>query len=255
MNTVCLERVPQDDIEREVAQRTAELQETVHRLENFCCHLAHDLRDALGGIAGLADIAHEALDERHDSGSALRALPLISQQAHRSAQRLRGLLRLAKASRDAALQICRLDVRAMAEQVAQEVAVCHAPRAMPQVCAQPMPAVAADADLLYAVLYNLIGNAVKFTRERSDGRIDIDAVPEGGMLAVCVRDNGVGFDPARAAALFQPYSRLHGGRYEGCGLGLSIVRRAVERQGGQVWVTSAPGQGASFFFTLPLACS
>ena len=143
----------------------------------------------------------------------------------------------------------------MAEQVAQEVSVCHELRSLPQVCAHAMPAVAADADLLHAVLYNLINNAVKFTRERSDGRIDIDAAAAGDMLTVCVRDNGVGFESSRAVALFKPFSRLHGAGYEGSGIGLSIVRRAVERLGGQVWAESSPGQGARFFFTLPLTCS
>src|SRR2546428_5650982 len=79
-----------------VAERTAELQEAVWRLEDFCAHVAHDLRDALGGIAGLAEIAHAALAERQDSGPALRSLPLIAQQAQRSGQMLRGLLRLAQ---------------------------------------------------------------------------------------------------------------------------------------------------------------
>jgi signal transduction histidine kinase len=70
-------------------------------------------------------------------------------------------------------------------------------------------------------------------------------------ITVCVRDNGVGFDAARADMLFKPFSRLHGASYEGCGIGLSIVHHAVERLGGRVWADAAPGQGARFFFTLP----
>ena len=64
-----------------------------------------------------------------------------------------------------------------------------------------------------------------------------------------------GFESSRAVALFKPFSRMHGAGYEGSGIGLSIVRRAVERLGGQVWAESSPGQGARFFFTLPLTCS
>jgi signal transduction histidine kinase len=104
------------------------------------------------------------------------------------------------------------------------------------------------------VLFNLINNAVKFTRQRSDGRVEVDGTSSNGTtVTVCVRDNGVGFDAARRDLLFKPFSRLHGARYEGCGIGLSIVRHAVERHGGHVWADGAPGQGASFYFTLPLA--
>lgn len=248
MNSICHETASGDRL----ARREAELLAAVKRLEAFCSHVAHDLRDALSGIGGLAEIAYSALDERQDCGSAMRSLALISQQAHRSNHMLRGLLRLAQ-TRDAALEVGRIDVQVVVEQVAQEVAVCHGARSMPKLCVRPMPIVAADADLLHAVLFNLINNAVKFTRERSDPRIEIDATTSDDATAtVCVRDNGVGFDAARADDLFKPFSRLHGASYEGCGIGLSIVRNAVERLGGRVWADATPGQGARFFFTLPL---
>jgi signal transduction histidine kinase len=100
--------------------------------------VAHDLRDALSGIAGLAELAHVALDEHQDCGSALRWLSLIGEQARRSNQMLEGLLRLAQ-TRDAALQIGPVDVQAMVEQVAQEVRLCHGMERMPQMCARPIP--------------------------------------------------------------------------------------------------------------------
>ena len=251
--SICDEVVLDEErIEREVALRTTELQESVKQLEGFCSRVAHDLRDALSGIGGLAELAYVNLNERQDSGSALYSLSLIAQQANRSSEMLRGLLRLSQ-TRGAALQISRVDVQAMAEQVAQEVAVCRSAFGMPRVRTRPMPCVAADADLLYAVLFNLIKNAAKFASERDDACIDVEATSDESMVTVCVRDNGVGFDASQANALFKPFSRLHGGSYEGCGIGLSIVRHAVERHGGRVWADSATGQGASFFFTLPVA--
>jgi signal transduction histidine kinase len=237
--------------ERALAQRTSVLQERVQGLERFCAQVAHDLRDVLGGIAGLAEIAHDALVERRDDGSALRSLPLIAQQAHRSAQMLRGLLRLAQ-TREAPLRIEPVQIAELAPLVAQEVALCHGLPRPPALRVQALPLVAVDPDLLHAVLHNLINNAVKFTRGRDDACIHIDGAEAGGELTVCVRDNGIGFDRACAGTLFQPLVRLHGPRYEGCGIGLSIVRSAVERHGGRVWADAAPGEGARFYFTLPL---
>jgi signal transduction histidine kinase len=233
-------------------EREAELQATMTQLERFCSHVAHDLRDALSGIVGLAEMGRAALDQRTDCEAALRTLQLIGQQAHRSIEILHGLLRLAKA-RSAELRIGRVDLQAMAGQIAQEVAACQGAPGMPLVRVLPLPAVAADADLLHTVLFNLISNAVKFTRDRREACIEIDATTSEFMVAVCVRDNGVGFDAASAELLFKPFSRLHGTKYEGCGMGLNIVSHAVERLGGRVWAEAMPEQGARFFFTVPLA--
>jgi len=101
------------------------------------------------------------------------------------------------------------------------------------------------------VLANLIGNAIKFTRDSDSGRIEIGASSVQGGVEVYVRDNGVGFEAAAAERLFTPFTRLHGERFDGHGVGLSIVRRAVERHGGRVWAESQPGQGAVFRFSLP----
>lgn len=256
MDSVIFEREfqatePDVRFERALARRTEMLQERVQCLERFCAQVAHDLRDVLGGIAGLAEVTHVALREQHDDASALRALPLIAQQAHRSAQMLRGLLRLAQ-TREAPLRSEPVDLGVLAEAVAQEVALCQGLLRPPVLCVQPLPPVTADPDLLHAVLHNLINNAVKFTRGRDDACIHIDGIADGGELIICVRDNGIGFDRARADRLFQPLVRLHGPRYEGCGIGLSIVRSAVERHGGRVWADASPGEGARFYFTLPL---
>jgi signal transduction histidine kinase len=124
---------------------------------------------------------------------------------------------------------------------------------LPQFLVRSLPLVDADPALLRAVMSNLIGNAVKFTRDRSDARIEVDAVTSADAVCLQVRDNGVGFDAAAAAAVFAPFHRLHDATYAGHGIGLSIVRRAVERHGGKVWAESSPGQGACFSFTLPAA--
>ena len=115
----------------------------------------------------------------------------------------------------------------------------------------PLPMVHADETLLRAVMTNLIGNALKFTAHRSDAQVRISAQVEQSAVTVTVADNGVGFEPRDGAALFEPFARLHGERYQGTGIGLTIVRRIIERHGGRVCASGEPGAGATFSFTLP----
>jgi signal transduction histidine kinase len=101
------------------------------------------------------------------------------------------------------------------------------------------------------VLVNLIGNALKFASENPQPEIRV------GMLHATsvyfVSDNGVGFDTVQAHRLFKPFQRMHGSRFKGSGVGLSIVKRIVDRHGGRLWAESTPGQGATFYFSFGAA--
>jgi signal transduction histidine kinase len=98
---------------------------------------------------------------------------------------------------------------------------------------------------------NLIGNAMKFSAGRPGAKVRVSADRVRDMVSIAVADNGVGFDPGAAATLFEPFMRLHGARFAGTGIGLTIVRRIVERHGGKVWAVGQPDAGATFTFTLP----
>jgi signal transduction histidine kinase len=136
------------------------------------------------------------------------------------------------------------------QEALEQVQLAHPPEPALQVQLQPLPVVAADAGLLRQVYVNLVGNALKFTRGVPSPRVEIGALQSQGETVLYVRDNGVGFEAAQAQRLFQPFERLHDRRYQGHGVGLSIVRRIVEHHGGRVWAESRPGEGAAFFFTL-----
>jgi light-regulated signal transduction histidine kinase (bacteriophytochrome) len=117
---------------------------------------------------------------------------------------------------------------------------------------QEMPTVRADRTLLRQVLANLISNALKFSRDRPDPRVEIGATSVDGEVVFRIRDNGAGFDPRYADKLFGVFQRLHGAsEFEGTGVGLALVRRIVERHHGRVWAESQPGAGATFYFTIP----
>jgi light-regulated signal transduction histidine kinase (bacteriophytochrome) len=119
---------------------------------------------------------------------------------------------------------------------------------------QPLPCFG-DARLLAILMENLVNNAWKFSGRVAAARIDIGRRQlDGGGAAYFVRDNGAGFDMAYADKLFKAFQRLHSAsEFEGTGIGLATVHRIVTRHGGRVWAESAPGQGATFLFTLPEA--
>jgi light-regulated signal transduction histidine kinase (bacteriophytochrome) len=115
-----------------------------------------------------------------------------------------------------------------------------------------LPDVVCDNTLMRQVFWNLVSNAAKFSRNNLRPVIEIGQSTKDDDHAFFVRDNGVGFDMKDAGTLFRLFRRLHSDEvFEGIGVGLANVRRIVEKHGGSVWATGAPGQGACFYFTLP----
>ena len=114
-----------------------------------------------------------------------------------------------------------------------------------------LPCIRADAAQLVQMFQNLLSNAIKYRKPEDPPRVDISAVPEGDQWVFCVRDNGIGFDQKYAERIFGVLKRLHGSDIPGTGIGLAIVKKIVERHGGQIWAESAPGKGAAFYFRLP----
>ena len=100
---------------------------------------------------------------------------------------------------------------------------------------------------------NLIGNAVKYRQADRSPKIHISAEPQATEWIISIHDNGIGFDPKHAATIFAPFKRLHTAEeYPGTGVGLAICKRIVQAQGGRIWAESLPGEGTTFFFTLPV---
>lgn len=237
-------------LEQRVLQRTAELHEVIAGLESFNRGVSHDLRGPLGGIASAARLAQEFIAS-HDTARALRFMQVIATQAETTGQLVDALLALARAS-DASLSRERVDMNALAAEVLESLQRLPGDARLPVVI-EPLAAVDADRKLVRQVLVNLIGNALKFSACAATPQVRVGMDASGGAPVFFVRDNGVGFDGGRAQQLFMPFQRLHGASFEGSGVGLSIVRKIVERHGGRVWADSAPGQGATFRFSLGAA--
>jgi signal transduction histidine kinase len=238
-------------LEEQVAVRTRDLQNVVTGLETFSTSVSNDLRAPLGGISGLARQARQAL-EQGDLASVRGGLVQIGQRVQTSSQLVTSLLSLAQVQ-DAPLNVQTFDLGALVDELVPTLLSAGPPAGpQPVITTRSMPLVSTDRGLVRTILMNLLGNALKFARPGRAPQIEVGGFSSAQDVTVYVRDDGVGFDLAAARDLFQPFTRQHGDAFEGHGLGLSVVRRAVERLGGKVWIESAPGEGTSVYVTLPL---
>src|SRR3954447_21783823 len=114
-----------------------------------------------------------------------------------------------------------------------------------------LPTVTADHVQLVQLFQNLISNAIKYRKPQEPPQIHVSAEERAHEWVVSVRDNGIGIKPGYTERIFGVFKRLHGTEVPGTGIGLAICKRIVEKHGGQIWVNSEPGQGATFCFTIP----
>jgi PAS domain S-box-containing protein len=243
-------RALRGELERRVAERTAQLEAANHELQAFSYSVSHDLRAPLRGIDGFSQILLEDYQDRLDEAGRSH-LGRIRNGVERMGLLIDDLLKLSQIHRQE-LNRQDLDLSGLCAQVAAELDQAGPGRVV--VCViQPNLRVRTDARLVRVLLDNLMGNAWKFTGRRPDPRVEVgEQILEGGERAFFVRDNGAGFDMAYQDQLFKAFQRLHSAKeFEGTGIGLAIVQRIINRHGGRVWAEAEPGRGATFRFTLP----
>ena len=115
-----------------------------------------------------------------------------------------------------------------------------------------LPSLKVNPNQMGLLLQNLLANSLKFRNEKSP-MVHLSARQEGGEWVISIRDNGIGFDPQYAEAIFKVFKRMHSQEeYPGTGIGLAICKKIVERHGGHIWAESQPGCGATFYFTIPV---
>ncbi len=241
-------------LEEKVFERTAELmrQEQALRLSNreleaFSYSVSHDLRAPLSAIDGFSKMLERQLGEAARETKAAHYLGRIQASAAQMGELIEDLLYLARVSR-ASVRNARVDLSGMAREIVEQHRVQEPQR---EVTVQVQDGLVADGDagLVRIVLENLLGNAWKFTSREPQAEITVGRMP--GEDVFFVRDNGAGFDMAYADKLFGVFQRLHSGTdFPGTGIGLATVNRIVSRHLGRVWATAAPGEGATFYFTL-----
>ena len=240
-----------EELEKRVRERTAQLETANADLESFSYSVSHDLRAPLRAIDGFAAILREDYAPLLDD-EGKRLFQVVSDNAKKMGQLIDDILAFSRAGR-LDLQRVTLDVKAMAQDVWQGLEPQRAGRTI-EFRLLDLPAACGDPAAVHQVLQNLLANAVKFTHGREPALIEVGGKPTGTENVYYVRDNGAGFDMAYASKLFGLFQRLHGmEEFEGTGVGLAIVKCFVVKHGGRVWAEGRPGEGATFWFSLPSA--
>lgn len=236
-----------EELEMRVQERTADLQQRNAELEAFSYSLSHDLRAPIRAIVGFTQIALEEYGKRVGP-PATEFLEKTINAAQRLDHLILDVLGFSKATRQRVTQE-NVDVEKLLRDILEERPEWAAPRAEVTI-ESPLLPVQGDEASLTQCLTNLLDNAVKFVRPGVIPRVRVYSEVVDGKIRLCVEDNGLGIPESAQGRVFELFQRAHNG-YQGFGIGLAIVRRAAERMGGSVGLSSKPGKGSKFWVELP----
>ncbi|MBI3111808.1 MAG: response regulator [Ignavibacteriales bacterium] len=227
-----------------------ELKRLNKELEAFGYSISHDLRTPVRHILGFTELLLRD-PQLQPEGKARGYVSIIQDSCRRMMTMIDGLLAFSRLSY-AEMRREHVDMDRLVREARRDLGTETGGREVIWNIS-PLPSVDGDRSLLYEVLQNLLGNAVKYTRPRMQATIEVGSHdgPEN-ETTFFVRDNGVGFDMKYAHRLFEVFQRLHAeSEFSGTGVGLANVRRIIARHGGKTWAESKEGEGATFFFSLP----
>jgi PAS domain S-box-containing protein len=229
--------------------RASDLEAANKELESFSYSVSHDLRAPLRAVDGFSRMVLEDYSARLDANGQ-RMLGVVRSEAQRMGQLIDDLLAFSRLGRHP-LEPSEIDMQLLAQDVFTELAA-QAPERALRLNLHPLPPAFGTQALIRQAWVNLISNAIKFTKEREIGEIEIGSRKnEDADLIYYVKDNGAGFDMNSADKLFGVFQRLHSQQeFAGTGVGLALVQRIVKRHGGRIWPDAEVNKGATFYFTL-----
>ena len=238
-------RIENAALQQREREQALELATAYRDLESFSYSISHDLRSPLRAIRGMTQIyLEESAGTVTEAGQ--KRLDQVIRGAERMDHMIEDLLGFCRLSRESPVRR-RVELNAITRRIIDHLRALDPERTI-EILADPLPDCQGDPGLIEQVMTNLLSNAWKFTSGRSDARIELGCEDQ----VYFVRDNGAGFNMKYADKLFGVFQRLHSQeQFPGSGVGLSIVKRIIERHGGRVWAKSAPGEGATFSFVLP----
>ncbi len=240
-------------LEQMVEERTTQLQKTVSELEVFSYSISHDLRAPLRAMQGYAQILEEEFSDRlDDTGQSY--IQRIVAAGKRLDRLILDVLTYSRVSR-AELVVSRIELEDLVRELKEQMPGLQEPAATLEI-ASPLPAVIGQESLLSQCLANLLGNAVKFVPPERKPRVVVRAETRGDRVRVWIEDNGIGIPAEQHDKVFRMFERVHShGNFEGTGIGLAIVQKAIERMGGDLGLESEVGRGTRFWFELGRADS
>ena len=239
-----------EELERRVIERTAQLEAVNRELEMFSYSVSHDLRAPLRHLIGFVELLNKRVPESFDE-KIRHYLAVISDSATQMSKLVDDLLSFSRMGR-AEMTVVRVSLDKLTQAVLKILQTEIRGRDIVWKIG-PLPDVMGDPAMLQLVMMNLISNAIKFTRKKIRAEIGIACTPgNAGEHIFSVRDNGAGFDMKYHDKLFNLFQRLHRTEeFEGTGVGLANVRRIIQRHGGRTWAEGVVGTGAVFYFSLP----
>lgn len=239
------------NLEQTVEKRTAELQEKIGELEAFSYSVSHDMRSPLRAMQGYASALLEDHKSKFDD-EARHYLERIHKAAARMDLLVQEVLTYSRIAKEA-LSLHPVDLEVLIADVRGAYPALHPPRASIKI-KSPLPKVLGHEAFLTQIISNLLGNAVKFVAPGIVPEVNIHGEPAKDRVRIWFEDNGIGIDPAHHKRIFEIFGRVYPDKqFEGTGIGLAIVKKAVERMGGRVGVESQLGRGSRFWFTLKRA--
>ncbi len=227
-----------------------ELRRSNDSLRSLTDMLSHELREPHRQISIYAELLQKQMKDRTGPEEAMfftnlltgaRRMGALIESVYAYSKAVYDVTGLTDVSAQEALDICLADLDLLLRETGARV-----------LCESPLPVVHAERLSLLRVFSNLISNSIKY-RSSAPPVIRVSATTEGKLVRFAVEDNGIGIDPNYHSRIFDVFQRLHGHKYPGTGIGLSLCRRIVEAAGGSIWVESELGKGSRFFFTLPTA--
>ena len=232
-------RILSEHLEEKVTERTLQLENLNKELESFSYSVSHDLRTPLRSIAGFTKILKEEFNIKlGDEG--MDYVNRVLDNTERMDELINDLLDLAQISQ-ADFIIENVDLNSIAERIIENLKIMNPSREIIYTVDENITA-QCDSKLIKIVLENLLSNAVKFTKTKDQAKIS---------FGIIIKDNGIGFDMHYYEKLFGLFQRLHSRKnFEGTGVGLTTVKRIIDRHSGQIWAESEVDKGATFYFTL-----
>jgi signal transduction histidine kinase len=240
-----------EQLEEKVRERTVRLEQTIAELEAFSYSVSHDMRAPLRAMRGYSQVLLDDFGQNLDEAGREFAKRILN-ASERLDRLVQDVLRYSRVAREK-IECKRIDLEELIMDVVGEYPAFRPPDAE-VIIARPLLPVRGHEASLTQVVSNLLGNAVKFVRVERVLKIKIWTEPSGQNVKVFFSDNGIGIEEENYGKIFRMFERSNAGaQYEGTGIGLAIVAKAVERMGGKVSVESVIGRGSTFCVELPAA--